>query len=285
MAQGNVYAIPHIDQNSHPLRVFTLAKGLNTPAGVAFHNGDLYISDTDRILVLRDIENHLDSPAIPEVITDRLPYKDGDHFWKFIAFGPDNRLYVPIGAPCNICDVGHDFAKIISMNLDGSDIRDVAYGIRNSVGLTWQPQSNKLWFTDNGRDMMGDDVPSDELNQLSHIGASYGYPYCHQGNIPDPVFGKQHSCHDFTPPALLLGAHVAALGLRFYNGKMFPADYQGNLLIAEHGSWNRSVPSGYQVVSVHFSGMNHPEKPTLLVGGFRRKNHVRGSTSRSSTIT
>ncbi|BAK82831.1 PQQ-dependent sugar dehydrogenase [Komagataeibacter medellinensis] len=268
-AAGTVYALTGVDDGG-PVKVHVLARGLDMPVGVAYHNGDLYVSDTKRIVVLHAIEDHLDTPPRPQVVADGLPYRDGDHSWKFIAFGPDNRLYVPIGAPCNICDVGHEYGRLISMAPDGTDRRDVAYGIRNTVGFTWQPGTDTLWFTDNGRDMMGDDVPSDELDRLDTPGQSFGYPYCHQGNIPDPQFGSQHACSAFTPPALLLGAHVAALGLRFYEGSAFPAAYHGNLMIAEHGSWNRSQLSGYQVVSVHFGPDSTPQPPTVLVSGFRQ---------------
>lgn len=269
MGAGRVYALRGVG-GAGPVRVSTIAHGLNLPVGVAFHDGDLYVSDMTRIVVLRDIENHLDTPPRPEPVGADLPYRPGDHSWKFIAFGPDNRLYVPIGAPCNICDVGHEFGRIISMAPDGTDRRDVAYGIRNSVGLAWQPGTGTLWFTDNGRDNMGDDVPADELNRLDRVGQSFGYPYCHQGNVPDPHFGHLHACSEFTPPALLLGAHVAALGLRFYQGSQFPTAYRGNVMIAEHGSWNRSQLAGYQVVTVHFGANGAPQPPTVLVSGFRQ---------------
>lgn len=275
MGAGRVYALSGLD-GPGPVRVRTIAHGLDLPVGVAFHDGDLYVSDMRRIVVLRDIENHLDTPPAPQVVADDLPYRPGDHSWKFIAFGPDNRLYVPIGAPCNICDVGHDFGRIISMTPDGGDRRDVAFGIRNTVGFTWQPGTGTLWFTDNGRDNMGDDVPSDELNRLDRPGQSFGYPYCHQGNVPDPEFGSQHACSEFTPPALLLGAHVAALGLRFYEGSQFPATYHNSLLIAEHGSWNRSTLAGYQVVSVGFGPDNRALPPTTLVSGFRQGQQAWG---------
>ncbi|GCE82432.1 PQQ-dependent sugar dehydrogenase [Komagataeibacter diospyri] len=275
MAAGNVYALSGVDDGG-TVRVQTIAHGLDLPVGVAYHDGDLYVSDMRRIVVLRDIEDHLDAPPKPEVVADDLPYRAGDHSWKFIAFGPDNRLYVPIGAPCNICDVGHEFGRIISMNANGTDRHDVAYGIRNSVGFTWQPGTGVMWFTDNGRDNMGDDVPSDELNRVDVSGQSFGYPYCHQGNVPDPQFGSQHPCSEFTPPALLLGAHVAALGLRFYEGMAFPAAYHGSLMIAEHGSWNRSQLSGYQVVSVSFNAENRPQPPTVLVSGFRQGQRAWG---------
>ena len=250
---GKVYALIDTRHDGHADQVRVLASGLEMPVGVAFRHGDLYISAVSRILVLRDIEDHLDDPPRPELVTDRLP-GETHHGWRFIAFGPDGKLYVPIGAPCNICDKGKAYAKLTRMNADGSGAEDVAYGIRNTVGFDWRPGSHQLWFTDNGRDLLGDDVPSDELDRLAHLGEHFGYPYCHEGDILDPEFGKGHSCKDYTPPVLKLGAHVAALGMRFYEGRMFPASYRGAILIAEHGSWNRSKKSGYRVMTVRLDG-------------------------------
>ena len=268
MGAGKVYALTD-GADGHAPQVRVVAHGLNLPVGVAFHQGDLYISDTRRIVVLRGIEDRLDHPPTPQTVADNLPYRAGDHSWKFIAFGPDGKLYVPIGAPCNVCDIGHEFGRLIRMNPDGTGREDVAYGIRNTVGFTWQPGTGALWFTDNGRDMMGDDIPSDELNRIDRVGQSFGFPYCHQGNIPDPVYGKGHPCDGFTPPVLRLGAHVAALGLRFYEGTMFPAMYRGGLLIAEHGSWNRSRLSGYRVVAVPVSAGGGVGPASVLVDGFQ----------------
>lgn len=276
MSTGTVYALTGQAASGRAERVRIIASGLNMPVGVAFHHGDLYVSDTTRIMVLRDIEKHLDAPPQPEIAVDNLPYEDGDHSWKFLAFGPDGRLYVPIGSPCNICDVGHDFGRIVSMKPDGTDQQNVAYGIRNTVGFTWQPQTHALWFTDNGRDLMGDDLPSDELNTVTHNGQSYGFPYCHQGDTPDPKFGKQKSCAEFVPPAVKLGAHVAALGLRFYEGTSFPDIYRNSLFIAEHGSWNRSKLAGYQVVMVRFGPDGKPQQPDVVVSGFQKNEHSWG---------
>lgn len=276
MSTGTVYALTGQAASGRAERVRIIASGLNMPVGVAFHHGDLYVSDTTRIMVLRDIEKHLEAPPQPEIAVDNLPYEDGDHSWKFLAFGPDGRLYVPIGSPCNICDVGHDFGRIVSMKPDGADQQNIAYGIRNTVGFTWQPQTHALWFTDNGRDLMGDDVPSDELNTVTHNGQSYGFPYCHQGDTPDPKFGKQKSCAEFVPPAVKLGAHVAALGLRFYEGTSFPDIYRNSLFIAEHGSWNRSKLAGYQVVVVRFGPDGKPQQPDVVVSGFQKNEHSWG---------
>ncbi|HEY9112033.1 MAG TPA: PQQ-dependent sugar dehydrogenase [Rhodanobacteraceae bacterium] len=250
MGEGKVYALTGLDKNGRAEHAYVIAKDLEMPVGVAFHDGALYVSAVSRILKYPDIEKHLADPPKPVVVTDRLPTKT-HHGWKFIAFGPDGKLYVPIGAPCNICKPGPEFAKIIRMNADGSDRQTVATGIRNSVGFDWQPGTHTLWFTDNTRDLMGDDVPDDTLNRLAKLGENFGYPYCHAGNVPDPEFGKGHACSEFAQPALRLGAHVAALGMRFYVGQMFPAAYRNAIFIAEHGSWNRSRKSGYRVVVAH----------------------------------
>ncbi|HET8763976.1 MAG TPA: PQQ-dependent sugar dehydrogenase, partial [Rhodanobacter sp.] len=224
--------------------------------------------------VLRDIEHRLDDPPKPELVTDKLP-TETHHGWRFIAFGPDGKLYVPIGAPCNVCDKGKAFAKLTRMNADGSELQDVAYGIRNTVGFDWRPGSHQLWFTDNGRDMLGDDIPSDKLNRLSRVGENFGFPYCHEGDILDPEFGRGHSCRDYTPPVLKLGAHVAALGMRFYTGRMFPASYHDAILIAEHGSWNRSKKAGYRVMAVRLDG-NKAASYTPLVTGFEQNEQAWG---------
>ncbi|ACI51205.1 putative L-sorbosone dehydrogenase [Gluconacetobacter diazotrophicus PA1 5] len=275
MTAGAVYAVTD-DGPGRGRRVRVVARGLTMPVGVAFRDGDLYISDVRDIVVLRGIEDRLDHPPAPQVAVPDLPWRVGDHGWKFIAFGPDSKLYVPIGAPCNICDVGHRFGRLMRMNPDGTGREDVAYGLRNSVGFTWQPGqpgqpgAGTLWFTDNGRDLMGDDVPSDELNRVDHAGQSFGYPYCHQGDVPDPVFGRGHPCSDFTPPVLKLGAHVAALGLRFYTGSQFPAAWRGALLIAEHGSWNRSRLAGYRVMAVRFGPDGGIASYVPLIDGFQQ---------------
>jgi glucose/arabinose dehydrogenase len=271
---GKVYALTDTKGDGVADKVRVIASGLQLPVGVAFKNGDLYISAVSRIYVLRDIENHLDDPPKPVVVTDKFP-TETHHGWKFIAFGPDGKLYVPIGAPCNICDPGPDHGKLTRMNTDGSDIEDVARGIRNTVGFDWQPGTGRLWFTDNGRDMMGDDMPSDKLNEITRPGEHFGYPYCHQGDTLDPEFGKGKSCKDYVPPVLNLGAHVASLGMRFYEGKQFPASYKGAILIAEHGSWNRSKKSGYRVMTVRLNG-NKVLSYEPLVTGFEQNESAWG---------
>ncbi|HET8899059.1 MAG TPA: PQQ-dependent sugar dehydrogenase [Rhodanobacteraceae bacterium] len=265
MGAGKVYALTDADHDGRAEQVRVVANDLEMPVGVAFHQGDLYISAVSRILVLRDIEQHLDQPPAPELITDKLP-SERHHGWKFIAFGPDNRLYVPVGAPCNICDPKAPFARILSMKPDGSDWQTVAQGVRNSVGFDWQPGSGKLWFSDNGRDLLGDDLPSDELNRVDRAGQHFGYPYCHQGDTLDPVFGRSHACKDYVAPVRKLGAHVAALGLRFYTGTMFPARYRHALFVAEHGSWNRSKKSGYRVMAVFVNGDRVTDSEVFLEG-------------------
>jgi glucose/arabinose dehydrogenase len=248
---GKVIAIP-LD-NNRPGKPVVIAEGLNMPVGVAFRDGDLYVSAVNRILRLRDIESRLSAPPAPEVVTDRYP-GETHHGWKFIAFGPDGKLYVPVGAPCNICEPDPArYANITRLDIKTGKIETVARGVRNTVGFDWHPLSGELWFTDNGRDWLGDDAPPDELNRLSQTGQHFGYPYCHGGNIPDPEFSSR-PCHEFVPPAFNLGAHVAALGMRFYTGSMFPREYRNAIFIAEHGSWNRSRKTGYRVMVARLEG-------------------------------
>jgi glucose/arabinose dehydrogenase len=231
-------------------QVITIASDLKLPAGVAFRDGSLYVSAVDRILRFDDIENRLDHPPAPVVVSDRFP-SETHHGWKFIAFGRDGKLYVPVGAPCNICEENPDrYANIMRMNRDGSGLEVYARGVRNSVGFDWDPRTGELWFTDNGRDMLGDDIPPDELNHATQAGQHFGFPYCHGGTIADPEFGKKRACGEFVAPARTLGAHVASLGMRFYTGTQFPTAYRDQIFIAEHGSWNRSSKVGYRVTLV-----------------------------------
>ena len=245
--EGKVYAVELDHGRSKTVHV--IAKGLEMPAGVAYRDGKLYVSAVSAIVRLDDIDNHLDNPPKPVTVTNRFP-TDQHHGWKFIAFGPDGWLYVPVGAPCNICNPDARYANIQRMKPDGSGLETVARGIRNTVGFDWNPQDKSLWFTDNGRDMMGDDMPNDELNHLEKTGQHFGYPFCHQGDTLDPEFGAGHTCAEFVPPVAKLGAHVASLGMRFYTGKQFPEAYRNNIFIAEHGSWNRSSKVGYRVARV-----------------------------------
>ncbi|SBT09611.1 putative L-sorbosone dehydrogenase [Candidatus Accumulibacter aalborgensis] len=253
MRAGKVHAVS-FGANFKVQGVTLIASGLQLPVGVAYREGSLYVSAVSRILRYDDIERRLDHPPAPVLVTGSLP-GDTHHGWKFIAFGPDGKLYVPVGAPCNICDpdpLRH--AHILRMNPDGSGLEVYARGVRNSVGFDWQPQTSELWFTDNGRDMLGDDLPPDELNHAPRAGMHFGYPYCHAGDLPDPDFGARRKCAEFTAPAQKLGPHVAALGMRFYTGTMFPPEYRNQIFIAEHGSWNRSKKIGYRVTLVRLQG-------------------------------
>lgn len=251
---GNVYAL--IDENQDFLadKVITIAEGMNQPNGVAFLNGDLYVAEISKIWKFEDIENHLDSPPEPVLINDDFP-TDGHHGWKYIAFGPDGKLYVPVGAPCNNCLSDDEiYASLTRMDPDGSNHEVFAHGIRNTVGFDWNPEDDVLWFTDNGRDWLGDDLPPDELNRAPKAGMHFGYPFCHGSGITDPEFGDQGECDEFTWPVQDLGPHVAALGMLFYTGDQFPAEYRSSILIAEHGSWNRSTPIGYRITRVQLEG-------------------------------
>jgi glucose/arabinose dehydrogenase len=247
--------------------VHTLASGLESPAGVAYRDGQHYVSATSRILRFDAIDDRLANPPKPVVVTDKLPTSSA-HGARYIAFGPDGMLYIGVGAPCNIClpDAAHGIIERIKP--DGSAAEVVARGVRNSVGFDWSPIDRALWFTDNGRDMLGDDLPSDELNRATQAGQHFGYPFCHQGDSPDPEFGAQHPCSEFVAPAAKLGAHVAALGMRFYTGTQFPAEYRNNIFIAEHGSWNRSKKSGYRVMRVVLDGQDRVLKQEPFVTGF-----------------
>ena len=251
---GKVYAV--IDRNGdHKAdRVVVIASGLDQPNVVAMHNGALYVATKSKILRFDDIERRLDSPPAPVVVRDSLPNPNAGHTWKFIAFGPDNLLYMSVGSTCNVCLPAPMTATILRMKPDGSNLEVFAAGVRNSVGFDWHPTSREMWFTDNGRDMMGDDMPSDELNVAWKPGMHFGFPFCHQGDVPDPEFGAQRACSTTVPPVQKLGAHVAALGFTFYTGDMFPASYKNAAIIAEHGSWNRSVPSGYRVMVARTDG-------------------------------
>ena len=245
---GRVYAIP--TQGGQSKKPIAIAQSLNMPNGVAFRDGALYVAEINRILRIDNIEARLNDPPEPAVVNNSLP-SDQHHGWKFIAFGPDGWLYVPVGAPCNVCEPDPNrYALIKRMKPDGSKVEVFARGIRNTVGFDWHPQTKELWFTDNGRDLLGDEVPPDELNHAPKSGLDFGYPYCHGGDIPDPEFGRKRACSEFVPPAQKLGPHVAALGMRFYTGSMFPAEYKNQIFIAEHGSWNRSTPIGYRITVV-----------------------------------
>lgn len=251
---GKVYALVENEQRDKAAEVITIARGLDTPNGVAFHDGSLYVAEVSRVLRYDGIEARLKNPAAPVVVSSALPQTKG-HEWRFLGFGPDGWLYVGVGAPCNVCASSDQrVASILRMHADGSGMEVYAQGVRNSVGFDWQAGSQEMWFTDNGRDNLGDDVPPDELNYAPRAGMNFGFPYCHGKDISDPEFGREHSCAEFVGPAWSLPAHVAAVGMRFYGGGMFPSEYRGGIFIAEHGSWNRSVPIGYRVSRVVVDG-------------------------------
>ena len=247
-----VYALRDADHDGKAEQVSTIAIGLNQPNGVAILKGDLYIAEIHRIVKLKDIAAHLSDPPKPEVVFDGFP-KDRHHGWKYLRVGPDGKLYTPVGAPCNICLQDKDiYASLTRLDPDGKNFEIFARGIRNTVGFDWHPQTGVVFFTDNGRDELGDDLPPEELNAAPKPGLHFGFPFCHGGDIPDPEFDQQRACSEFTPPAWKFPAHVAALGVHFYQGKQFPEQYQGQLFVAHHGSWNRTTPQGYRVALVKF---------------------------------
>lgn len=248
---GNVYAVQDTNGDYRADNVTVVANNLNMPNGVAFYKGSLFVAEVSRIIRFDNIENRLLSPPAPVVVNSSFP-KEKHHGWKYIAFGPDKKLYIPVGAPCNICESEDKrFASIMRMDPDGSNAEIFAHGVRNTVGFAWNPSDLSLWFTDNGRDWMGNDLPPDELNRAPLKGMHFGYPYCHGKDITDPEFGRKRKCGEFTPPEMELGAHVASLGMKFYTGKQFPSQYHNMIFIAEHGSWNRNPPSGYRISLVN----------------------------------
>ncbi len=245
-SDGRVFAIRPDESGAD--RIVTIAEGLRTPNGIDYFDGDLYVAETRRLVRFVDIEKNLDRIPDYEVLDESFP-TERHHGWRYIKFGPDGKLYMSIGAPCNVCDL-ESFGIIQRMDPDGSNKETVAYGVRNSVGLEFHPVTGELWFTDNGRDMLGDDLPPGELNRASSNGLHFGFPFCHGGEVLDPEFGDRRSCAEFESPVRKLGPHVAPLGLEIYDGEMFPAEYQGAAFIAEHGSWNRSKKIGYRVTVV-----------------------------------
>jgi glucose/arabinose dehydrogenase len=249
-SDGRVFAVrPRSDGTTS---VVTVAEDLRTPNGIEFLDGDLYVAETTRLIRFSDIESRLDDVPEFEVLDDSFP-AERHHGWRYMQFGPDGKLYMSIGAPCNVCD-REGFGIIQRMDPDGSNKETFASGVRNSVGLEFHPVTGELWFTDNGRDMLGDDTPPGELNYAPVPGLHFGFPFCHGGDVPDPEFGDQHDCGEFRKPAQKLGPHVAPLGLEVYDGTMFPDEYRGSIFIAEHGSWNRSKKIGYRISRVTLDG-------------------------------
>lgn len=265
--EERVYALQDLDGDMVAETKHVIYDGGVMPNGVAIKDGDLYVAEVNRILRWRGIESQLDNPGEPEVIRDDYPTEQ-HHGWKYIAFGPDDKLYVPVGAPCNICESDSIYASITRIDPDGSNLEIVQHGVRNTVGFAWHPETGDLWFTDNGRDMMGDDMPACEINHAPRDGMHFGYPYCHQGDVLDPEFGDGKDCADYTAPVLKLGAHVAPLGIEFYKGDQFPSTYDGKAIWAEHGSWNRSKKSGYRVMMADAAADGTMSNTEVLVEGW-----------------
>jgi len=270
--QDKVYAI--VDKGGKR-EVKIIASGLYRPNGVAFKNGTLYIMELSQLSKIDKIEDNLDNPPKPTVILDGLP-KDEAHGWKYIAIGPDNKLYFEIGQPCNNCLPPEGYATMRRVNLDGTGMETIAQGIRNTVGFDWHPTSKELYFTDNSRDWMSEDLPNDELNRMTKVGQHFGSPFCYQGNLPDQEFGWGRKCEEFTPPIALMGPHTAALGMKFYTGNSFPAKYKNQILVARHGSWNKTNKLGGDVVLVNIKkdGTAGPIEPFLT--GFLENNSYVG---------
>jgi glucose/arabinose dehydrogenase len=269
---GKVYALTDRDRDGRADRVHTIASGLRMPNGVAWKDGALYVAEVSRVLRFDGIDERLSDPPEPKVVSDAFP-SDRHHGWKFIAFGPDGWLYVPVGAPCNVCDPDDPiYSTITRLRPDGASKPEIyARGVRNTVGFAWHPTTGELWFTDNGRDRMGDNRPPDELNRAPKPGMHFGFPYCHGDGIREPDLGRGKDCSRYVPPVQELGPHVAALGMRFYTGSMFPAEYRNQIFIAEHGSWNRSVPIGYRVTLVRLDGQGRATSYETFAEGWLRE--------------
>jgi glucose/arabinose dehydrogenase len=259
---GNLYAV--VDKGGQR-EVKLLAKGLNLPNGIAFRNGTLYVAEIHRITKMVGIEDKLDNPPAMEVVYDTLP-KDAPHGWKYLAFGPDGKLYFNIGAPCNVCVPPDTHANISRVNPDGTGFEYFAVGVRNSVGFDWHPVTKELYFTTHARDWMGDDMPSDRLDVAPRKGLHFGFPFCHQGDTPDPEFGKGRSCAEFAKPVLNTGPHVAGNGVEFYTGSMFPAEYKNRMFLAQRGSWNRAQKIGFRVMMVTLTPGGAPKYEPFAEG-------------------
>ena len=261
---SNVYAI--VDKGASR-EVKTILKGMKSPNGVVFDKGTLYVAERHRITRYDGIEDKLDNPGEGKVVIDNLdPDNQPGHFWKFLAMGPDGKLYFNIGSPQNITMPSYNEAAIVRVDTKSGEMENYAQGVRNTVGMAFHPTTKALWFTEHGRDWMGTDLPNDELNVAVKKGEHFGFPYCHQGEILDPIYGKNRSCTEFKPPVLKLGAHIAPLGLRFYTGSMFPAAYKNTMLIAQHGSWNRDPKHGYNVIQVSVDAKGVAKSAPFLEG-------------------
>jgi len=270
-SEGSVYAVQDSNSDGVADKSYVIASHLYMPNGVAYRDDSLYVAEVNRIIRFDRITQQLANPPKPVVVYDQFP-SEQHHGWKYLRFGPDNKLYTTVGAPCNICEPEQPiYSSLVRLNADGSGFEILARGIRSSVGFDWQPETNALYFTDNGRDYLGDDIPPDELNQWTTTGEHFGFPYCHGGDIPDPEFGADKKCRQFTAPVWKFKAHMAPLGLRFYRGKQFSVEYKNQLFVAEHGSWNRSEPQGYRVVSVKFK-QGKPVSEQVFIDGWLTKD-------------
>ncbi len=259
---GNVYALQDKDEDGVAEQRYTLATELYMPNGVAYKGGALYVAEINKIIRFDEIESNLANPPKPTVVFDKLP-SDKHHGWKYLKFGPDGKLYSGVGAPCNVCNPENPiYASLFRLNADGTGFEILGQGIRNTVGFDWEPHTHHLFFNDNGRDYLGDDAPPDEMNQWVGTKEHYGFPYCHGGIIHDPELAGNMKCGQFKGPVWRYKAHIAPLGMRFYTGSQFPEHYYKQLFVAEHGSWNRSKPQGYQVALIKFrEGEPFDEKP------------------------
>jgi len=274
--EGKVYALQDKDQDGIAEQRYIIAENLAMPNGVAFKDDSLYVAEISRIIRFDHITQQLSQPPKPKVVFDQFP-TEAHHGWKYLRFGPDNKLYTAVGAPCNICKPDKEiYASLVRLNADGSQFEIIAHGIRNTVGFDWQPETQALFFTDNGRDYLGDDSPPDELNHWSNKGDHFGYPYCHGGDILDPEFGANKKCKDFTPPAWKFKAHIAPLGLRFYQGQQFPSEYKNQLFVAQHGSWNRTEPQGYRVALIKLNQKQVISEQDFISGWLNKDGDVLG---------
>ena len=277
--KGTVFVSGRLNDKVHAVtdkggkrEVKVIASGMHRPNGLAYKDGTLYVAEISKVTKFEKIEDNLDSPPKGTVIYDDLP-KDEAHGWKFIGIGPDNKLYIPVGLPCNSCPAPDTHAQMRRINLDGSGVEVIARGIRNTVGFDWHPVSKQLYFTDNGRDWVSEDFPEDELNRITKVGEHFGNPFCHQGDFLDPELGWGRSCDEFVKPIAKMGPHTASLGMRFYTGKMFPAEYRNQIFVARRGSWNRTKKAGGDVVVVKLNPDGTVKSITPFMTGFLQNNN------------
>ncbi|MDQ7089072.1 MAG: PQQ-dependent sugar dehydrogenase [Methylococcales bacterium] len=274
--QGSVYALQDSNNDGVADKKYTLATDLYMPNGVAYKNGTLYVAQPHRIIQFKNIGKQLAHPPKPSIVYEDLP-ADKRHGWKYLRIGDDNKLYSAVGAPCNSCESEKAiYGTLFRVNTDGSEFEIIASGVRNSVGFDWHPTTKSLFFTENGRDNLGDDTPPDELNLWTEKGQNFGFPYCYGDAILDPKLGGEKDCARFQPPAWKFKAHNAPLGMRFYRGNQFPKPYQHQLFVAQHGSWNRSIPDGYRIALVTFKNGQPISEKTFISGWLTDDKKVLG---------